>query len=200
MVDITDYSPFQEVALNHLQRQYGYTNISDLCLKKAAVWDKFFGNITQVFNDEILNFNTCTSEALDNYWGKIYRITRNFESEDGGVITLTDDEFREVIKIRAFGCRWDGSVSQMNEFLKDLFGKRGVSYMKDPQDMTFEIFTFNFELTENEVWLFSTQDILPRPAGVGVRVEVLDTENTLGFYGSDFQPFGQGVFWNGSIT
>ena len=36
---------FQEAALNVLQKQFGYTNVSDLIMKKAAVWDKYLGDI-----------------------------------------------------------------------------------------------------------------------------------------------------------
>lgn len=190
-------NPFQELTLNNLQRQFGYTNLSDLLMKRAAVWDKHYGEIAQTFNDEILNFDTCIPDALDNFWGKIYRITRNFEDDDGNVLTLTDDEFREVIKIRAFGSRWDGTIGQMNEFLNNLFQKRGQCYMLDPQSMTVEMFVFNFQLSDTELFLFTKKDILPRPAGVGVQILEINTDEVIGFYGTELQPLGQGVLFTG---
>lgn len=161
---------FKQVALNCLQRQFGYTNISDLMIKKAAIWDANYGTIAKTFNEEILNFNTCIPEALDYFWGKIYRITRTFTNNLGELLVLDDDTFREIIKIRAFGSRWNGSIAEMNEFLAGLFGNRGNAYMMDLQNMTVEIFVFEFPLSEEELYLFKNKDILPRPAGVGIDI------------------------------
>ena len=190
---------FQEISLNVLQKQYGYTNFSDLILKRSAVWDKYMGNISETFVREILDYNTCIPEALDYFWGKILKITRNFSAADGSVFSLTDDQFREIIKIRAFGTTWKGDILSMNVFLKNLFKDRGNAYILDNLDMTVQIFVFDFILEDWESYLFTTQDISPRPGGVGTKIYQLDTENTFGFYGSDFQPFNQGVFWNGIL-
>ena len=190
---------FREISLNVLQKQYGYTNISDLILKRAAVWDKHMGNISETFVREILDYNTCIPEALDYFWGKMLKITRNFVDAEGKTFSLTNDQFREVIKIRAFGTTWKGDILSMNVFLKNLFKDRGNAYILDNLDMTVQIFVFDFILEDWESYLFTTQDILPRPAGVGTKIYQLDTENTFGFYGSDFQPFNQGVLWDGVL-
>ncbi len=190
---------FQEAALNVLQKQFGYTNVSDLIMKKAAVWDKYLGDISQKFVKEILDYNTCIPEALDYFWGKILKISRNFAAADGTIFSLSNDQFREIIKIRAFGTTWDGTITSMNAFLQNLFKDRGNAYLIDNLDMTVQIFVFDFILEDWESYLFTTQDILPRPAGVGTKIYQIDVENTFGFYGSDFQPFGQGVFWDGVL-
>lgn len=190
---------FKEVTLNTLQKQFGYTNGSDLLLRRAAVWDKYFGNISETFVREILDYNTCIPEALDWFWGKMLKITRNFTGEDGEIFTLNDDQFREIIKIRAFGTTWQGDILSMNVFLQNLFKDRGNAYLLDNLDMTVQIFVFDFILDDWETYLFTTQDVLPRPAGVGTKIYQIDTENTFGFYGSDFQPFNQGVFWDGIL-
>lgn len=161
---------FKEVFLNHLQRQYGYNNLSHLLMEKAKVWDKFFGDFSKRVVEEIIDINTCVPSALDYFWGRIYKITRSFTLPNGSVLTLTDDEFREVIKIKQFGSRWDGTIGQMNEFLQGLFKDRGSAYMQDAQNMTVEIFVFDFPLTANELYLFQYMDILPRPAGVWVDI------------------------------
>ncbi len=190
---------FREISLNTLQKQYGYTNISDLILKRAAVWDKHIGNISETFVKEILDYNTCIPEALDYFWGKILKITRNFNDADGNLFTLNDEQFREIIKIRAFGTTWQGDILSMNTFLGNLFKNRGNAYLLDNLDMSVQIFVFDFILEDWELYLFTTQDVLPRPAGVGTRIYQLDTANTFGFFGSNFQPFDQGVFWDGIL-
>lgn len=189
---------FKQIALDNLQKQFGYTNLSDLLMKRAAVWDKNFGDVAQRFENDILNLDTCDSTALDYFWGKIYRITRTFEDENGNPLVLSDEMFREILKIKAFGCRWDGTVAQMNEFLKNLFADRGFAYVIDKQDMDTEIFAFGFTLTDEERYLFKNKDILPRPAGIGVSIFELG-DDLLGFYGSDFLPFNDGVFFDGEI-
>lgn len=188
---------FRQIALDNLQKQFGYTNLSDLLMKRAEVWDKNFGDISQRFENDILNLDTCNSSALDYFWGKIYRITRTFEDGNGNQFVLDDDLFREILKIRAFGCRWNGSLTEMNEFLKNLFKDRGSCYVLDNKNMQ-EVFVFNFDLSPEEEYLFKNKDILPRPAGVGVLLLEL-SDDLLGFYGSDRLPFNDGVFWNGEI-
>lgn len=188
---------FKEATLNVLQQQYGYTNVSDLMVRKAAVWDKYMGNIADRFVSEILDFNTCVPSALDYYWGKILKISRTFTDENDNVFTLTDDQFREVIKIRAFGTTWDGTISTMNLFLKQVFGSRGNVYMWDRQDMTAQIYVFAFRLEDWEKYLFLNKDILPRCAGVLTNIYELTTDTLFGFEGTEYLPFNQGVFWTG---
>ena len=165
---------FKEHITNIIQKQYADSNVADLLLNKASVWDKFFGLISERFLKEVLNFDTCSSEALDNYWGKLFKITRNFTNEDGETFSLTDEQFREVLKIRAFGTSWNGTVRQMNIFLPNIFGERGKIYMLDPQDMTYQIFLFQFELEDWEKYLFNNYDILPRCAGVGSQIQIVE--------------------------
>lgn len=188
---------FRDIVLNTIQNQFAYTNISDLIVRRADVWDKHFGDISERFVNEILDYNTCVPSALDYFWGKILKISRNFTDADGKTFSLTDEQFREIIKIRAFGTTWQGDALSMNEFLKNLFGTRGTVYMVDSQDMTTQIFVFSFQLEPWEKYLFETQDVLPRPAGIGTSIYELDTSTIFGFQGSDFQPFDQGTLWGG---
>lgn len=188
---------FREQTLNVLQQQYGYTNVSDLMVRKAAVWDKYMGNISDRFVSEILDFDTCVTSALDNYWGKILKISRTFDDGNGNTFTLTDDQFRRILKIRAFGTNWDGTAPTANTFLKAIFGDRGDVYVWDRQDMSVQIFVFTFLLEDWEKYLYVNKDIFPRPAGVQTAIYELQTGKIFGFNGSSFQPFNEGVLWNG---
>lgn len=190
---------FRQAALDVLQKQYTYTNISDLVLRKAAVLDQDFGDLSDTFVKEILDFDTCIPEALDYYWGKVFRISRTFTDEEENEFSLTDIQFRQLIKIRAFATRWDGTALSMNEFLKDLYKDRGVAYMLDRQNMTVQVYVFSFELEPWERYLFTKKDILPRPAGVGTDIYELVSGKLFGFQGTEFQPFNQGVFWTGRV-
>lgn len=114
---------YSDISLNVLERQYGYTNIAKLMQERAAVLDNFLGDIVHDFTEQFFNIDTCTSEALDNYWGKLLNITRVFTDSENVTYTLTDDEFREVIKIKLFN--WDGSLVSLNEFFRNIFAERG---------------------------------------------------------------------------
>lgn len=190
---------FRQAALDVLQKQYTYTNISDLVLRKAEVLDKAFGDLSDTFVREILDFDTCIPEALDNYWGKVFRISRTFTDGDGNEFSISYDQFRQLIKIRAFATRWDGTAASMNEFLRDLYKDRGIAYMIDRQNMTVQVYVFMFQLEQWERYLFTTKDILPRPAGVGTDIYELSESDLFGFQGTEFQPFNQGVFWTGRV-
>lgn len=178
---------FREQALNVLQQQYGYTNISDLITRKAGVWDKHMGNIAKQFVADILDFNTCVPSALDYYWGKLLKVSRTFTDMDGNKFSLTDEQFREVIKIRAFATAWDGTITTLNRFLGNLFADRGLVYMIDRQDMNSQIYVFTYRLEDWEKYLFIHKDILPRVAGVGTAIYELSADTLIGFQGSDFQ-------------
>lgn len=190
----------KKVALDNLYREFGYTNVSDLIMKRAEVWDKYFGNIAEIFEKEILNLDTCVSEALDYYWGRLYKITRVFTDEHGEQFTLDDAIFREILKIRAFGSRWDGTLGSMNAFMADLFKGERFVFVTDSQSMSGGL-KYEFSvLTPEELYLFTHKDILPRQAGVGLEIHIIDTDTTFGFYGTELQPWSQGVLYQGSVN
>ena len=178
---------FREQALNVLQQQYGDTTISDLMTRKAGVWDKHMGDIAKQFVADILDFNTCVPSALDYYWGKLLKVSRTFTDMDGNKFSLTDEQFREIIKLRAFATAWDGTITTLNRFLGNLFADRGLVYMIDRQDMNSQIYVFTYRLEEWEKYLFIHKDVLPRVAGVGTAIYELTTDTLIGFQGTDFQ-------------
>lgn len=187
---------FKEAILNVLQRQFLYTNIAKFGVEMARVFDKYLGDIADRFNNEILNVDTCNSSALDNLWGKLFKISRN-QVINGSTVVLNDDQFREILKIRLFNTTWDGSLYDLNRFMKGLFKNRGEINIVDLQNMNSTFYIVNFELEDWEFQLFTTnKDILPRQAGCGLSVIIIDIENVFGFNGSLLQPFNQGTFIN----
>lgn len=187
---------FKEAILNVLQRQFLYTNIAKFGVEMAKVFDKYLGDIAERFNNEILNVDTCNSSALDNLWGKLFKISRN-QVINGSTVVLNDDQFREILKIRLFNTTWDGSLYDLNRFMKGLFKNRGEINIVDLQNMNSTFYVVNFELEDWEFQLFTTnKDILPRQAGCGLSVIIIDIENVFGFNGSQLQPFNQGTFIN----
>lgn len=188
-----------QVALDNLQRQFGYTNVSDLIMKRAAVWDTNFNGIADTFVKDILDLDTCVSNALDYYWGRIYKLSRGYNDENGDLVLLSDEMYRQMLKIRAFGSRWNGTLAQMNEFMSNLFAGRGFVFVTDSQSMSGGLKYDFTTLTPEEIYLFTHNDILPRQAGVGLEIHIIDTDTTFGFYGTELQPWSQGVLYQGAI-
>ena len=187
---------FREQTLDILQKQYTYTNISDLLTRKADVWDAHFGNASERFIEEVLDFNTCTTDALDNYWGKMLKLSRTF-TLNGETIVLTDDQYREILKIRAFSTRWQGDTVSIDTFMNAIFKDRGLVYVVDAQNMTNLVYNFLFDLEEWEEKLFLYADVLPRVAGTGTEIHIISISTLLGFNGTELQPFNEGTLWQG---
>ena len=188
----------EQIALDNMQRQYGYTNLSYFVMNRAAVWDKFFGKISDTFIKEVLDLDTCSSSALDYYWGKRFKLSRAQKLRTGGIQVFDDETYRKLLKIRAFGCYWDGTPARMNAFLKEMFKDRGEVYMIDSQDMTIR-YEFLFPLKTWEEFVFADLDILPRQAGVGVEIHSFDPDTTFGFTDTGLQPWSQGVLYKGKV-
>ena len=198
---VTEY---QDLNINLIERQYGYKNVSALMVNLGKVWDKYVGQVDKVLIEQFFDIDNCVSEALDNYWGKLLNISRVFEDSEHNIYTLTDDEFREVIKIKLFN--WDGSLIALNDFFRNIFAGRGKFFGVDSQDMTWLKLIIGFNLTENEQALFTKFDIFPRPAGIGWRVQIIPVEQKyFGFVG--YQQYtespvtvGFGTYNNGEPT
>lgn len=189
---------FREKTLDVLQKQYGFTNISDLLTRKADVWDIHFGNAADRFVEEVLDFDTCTTDALDNYWGRMLKTSRTFIA-NGETITLTDAQYREILKIRAFSTRWQGDIPSIDAFMNDIFKERGLVYVVDPENMTHLTYNFLFDLEPWEEKLFIYADILPRIASIGTEIHVISLSTIFGFNGTELQPFNEGTLWQGKI-
>lgn len=195
---------YQQVSLNVLERQFGYTNVAALMIERANVFNQFLGDVVGDLINQFFNIDECDPVALDNYWGKLLGITRVFEDDGGNVYTLTDDEFREIIKIKLFF--WDGSLISLNEFFRNIFAGRGSFFAVDTQDMTTIKFVIGFSLTPNEIAMFTKFDIFPRPAGIGSRIQIVPAEQKyFGFAG--YQTYtespvtvGFGTYGNGNPT
>ena len=189
---------FREKTRDILQKQYLYTNISDLLTRKADVWDKYLGPVSETFVSEVLDFDTCTTDALDYFWGKILKLSRTFYL-NGETLVLTDPQYREVLKIRAFSTRWQGDVQSLDVFMNEIFKARGKVYVVDPQNMTNMAYNFLFVLEPWEEKVFTYADILPRNAGIESEIHVIDMDTIFGFQGTELKPFNEGTYWPGKI-
>lgn len=99
---------------------------------------------------------------------------KNFNRGNFGVDSdqsqgLNVEQQRMVIRFRYFQLTTRCAVPEINQFLSEMFGHLGPAYVTDPKDMS--VITYNFGFTPDSQLQFVLDefDLLPRPAGVGVK-------------------------------
>lgn len=124
----------------------------------------------------ILNFPTflnAGSTLFTNNWG-FGAFHKNFNganfnqsftasTEDQA---LTTEQLRLALRLWFYRLHMDGSVTQTNAILKELFGHLGNAYVQDNLDMTIT-FVFDFEMTTDILNVVNNADIMPISPGVG---------------------------------
>jgi len=103
---------------------------------------------------------------------KNFNAPSNFGVDSDKTQNLTAEQQRLVIKLRYFQLTSRGTVPEINRFLNQLFGVQGGAFVIDPHDMSFAIYQFGFNPDSQLRFILDEFDLLPRPAGVGVKWQV----------------------------
>lgn len=166
-------------------------------LDPRADFDTFFSYVW--------NVETAQGFGLD-IWGRIVGVDRTLNVPADtpnpgmfpftpGVVTLTDSQFRTVILVKALANITNGTATDLNQLLSNLFAGRGRCYVQDMGAMSLR-FTFEFFLEPFEYVIITQTGVAPRPAGVLATVLQSDPSQTFGFAEAiQFQPFDQGTFY-----
>lgn len=130
-----------------------------------------------------LNFNNSCFSSLDTQ------------------IFLTVEEQRLVLRLRYYQLVSRGAIPEINTFLHELFNSNAVPYqgnawVLDGFDMTMT-YVFDFFLPRTMRIIIKALDLLPRPAGVGLKYVVL-TDTVFGF-GPSNQNFNNGNFYPDNV-
>lgn len=115
----------------------------------------------------------------------------NFARDQSGEQALSSEQSRIALKMRYFQLVSRGSVTEINEFLHALFGSEGSVFVLDSGDMSATYF-FSFTPSSQLRFIFEKYDLLPRPAGVGVRY-LVEVKDSFGF-GPNHLNFNNGSF------
>jgi hypothetical protein len=103
----------------------------------------------------------------------------NFGRDVVGAIALTTEQKRLILRLRYFQLVSTGSVTDIDEMLAFLFADQGLCYVLDGLDMTME-YVFRFFPNARMLYVFENFDVLPRPAGVRLRI-LVNPGNSFGF-------------------
>jgi len=119
----------------------------------------------------------------------------NFATDAFGIVGLTLEQRRLLLRLRYYQLVSSGAVPEINEFLAFLFGP-GVLYAIDNLDMTM---TYVFTQQPDAQILFILQefDLLPRPSGVSIEIMVSGIDS-FGF-DPDGLNFENGNFFSGVL-
>lgn len=113
-------------------------------------------------------------------------------AQQAGQQGLDVEQARLVLKLRYLQLISRGSVTEINEWLFELFGQQGKVFVVDSLDMTFATYFFSFEPDSRLRFILEEYDLLPRPAAVGVRYQV-QVRDSFGF-GTNHLNFENGNF------
>lgn len=115
---------------------------------------------------------------------------------------LADNSYRVLILAKALSNISATDCASLNRVINNLFEGRGRAYVNDGRDMSIRI-TFEFFLEPWERAVLVAQNVMPRPAGVGLKIAEIPTPNTFGFaeMGAGVAPFDSGTFLaDGAVT
>lgn len=115
----------------------------------------------------------------------------SFANIQPNVVSLTIAEQRLILQLRYFQLTCNGTVPEINAFLKYVFANLGTVYVLDGLDMTC-VYVFLFQPSTGLLAALENLDLLPRPAAVKATIRIA----TGGIFG--FGPYNQN-FTNGTF-
>lgn len=116
----------------------------------------------------------------------------NFGSKTSTPVGLTLAQKRILLQLRYFGLTTKPTVPKINRGLKRILGSEGSVYVLDANDMSFVTYVFGFAPNSALSLILQNFDVLPRPAGVGVKY-IIATRPNFGF-GPFNKNFNRGTF------
>jgi len=116
----------------------------------------------------------------------------NFAVRNQSTISLTLAQQRLVLQLRYAQLITRGNVVNINKIMAYIFRSLGSVYVEDTLDMGPAIYNFDFALPSEVAFVLASYDILPRPAGIGVKI-VIEPDLHWGF-GAFRKNFGHGGY------
>lgn len=193
---MVDFKAFDEI-IEQIQAQYRDTNIKELISGIIEIKRKYiYMAIKSLLNDN-LSISTAKGVGLD-LWGNLLHLSRyipsdkgdnyayfNFNSKNfktnGGLIfynanrpnygTLDDLYYRQLLLIVYQGYFLNSSIPTLNQFTLESLADYGSVYVRDSTDMSYQVYLFNSQIPKWLNFMMSNYDILPRPAGVGTKLQ-----------------------------
>jgi hypothetical protein len=159
---------------NHVQFwQNWVTNVFDIrtCgLFGLAVWSiilniPLYVSVTPTGQGPAFGFSTLNKNFG---WG-------NFQTNSASAVSLTIDQQRTLLLLRYNQLTGNCTVPFINRMLKNILGSYGKIYVEDPLDMSQLNYVVTFPPNSALLFIMTECNVLPRPAGVGLKITLLTT-------------------------
>lgn len=112
---------------------------------------------------------------------KNFKSPTNFGNKNGGFVNFTTEQKRLIIRCRYFQITNKPTVDNINTFLKNNFWKDDNRvYVMDNFEMEWITYSFFYQPNAFLDFLLNQANILPRPAGVGVKILIF-SKTAFGF-------------------
>lgn len=155
--------------ISGIQAQYRGTNLEKLILGILQIRSKYLIKAYESLVRDNLSLTTAKEDGLD-LWGTILGLSRHILLEDS-TYTLNDDEYRTLLIVLYQKQYINLNVSSVNAFAKEVLASYGNVKIGDTNDMSYIIYEFTQTLPEWLRYTLLNKDILPRPAGVGIKIQ-----------------------------
>lgn len=146
----------------------------------------------------VFNINSASGFGLD-IWGDILNVSRSLNiviDEQAQQYTMTDEEYRIILKLQALKNISDATPRSIKNSLNLVFAEYGNIYVSDLGNMKMR-YTFEFLLPEIIYVILRQTNVIPRPAGVGFEIYELPSRKIFGFNGQRLENFNNGTFFQG---
>lgn len=110
--------------------------------------------------------------------------------------TMTDDEYRLILKLAASKNISDATCGNIYTVLSTVFSEFGNIYVSDLGEMHLR-YSFEFLLSDTMYAILRQTRVVPRPAGVGIEIYEIPSKKIIGFNGQELETFDNGTFFQG---
>lgn len=160
--------------LTSIQAQYRGTNLDKLIQGILEIRIRHIVRAYESLIRDNLSLTTASGDGLD-LWGVILGLSRYIliEASDTAprYYTLTDDEYRVLLIVLYQKQYISLNTHGANAFVKEVLADYGDVRISDTNDMSYIIYEFTQTLPEWLRFVLIEKDILPRPAGVGIKIQ-----------------------------
>lgn len=117
------------------------------------------------------------------------RMRRETDVAADGFVMLPDDEYRGLLKWKIAANNGHGTMPEIAAALENVFGAR-LAFIRDRGDAKCQVVFYKSGMPEYVV--NNRKRLIPKAAGVGLEITVLDKARPFGFADQDYFGFGDG--------
>lgn len=188
--NVRDMADFSDLTTDAIQSQYAHATR----IKQSASMLREQIDATETIAElqsMVADMQTAQGVFLD-WWGERVGVDRLLKVKDE-YYRFDDDYFRFLLLYRARCNLANATAATMNDMLSQLTNTR--TFVIDYQLMNISSVVIIGAISDLQAQILANYGLLNRPSGVLANYLIIyPDEQIFGFYGSELEPFNQGVF------